>query len=461
MTSERVQVTDRFSFLPEGIRDHIQSFLPMEDVVKTSILSRQWRHICYSLSDLKFSLEEFKNTEGKRRNAVDFKNFVDRLLISHDTSDIRSFKLIISESLDGRDAVLDNIQIYAWVLFALKHNVRELKLFFDSEVLPLCIFTCHTLTVLHLQWVNLHFPSMVFFPSLKTLELSHVYLYGENLTKNLFLSFPVLECLILECCEWFNFNTSTSSPPDLKVLKLREIDLEGSNSSNIHISSPNLEEMRYIAPNPPNVSSETLSSLVRVDFMLIEKPSVPGNIVTKTLMGLCNVVKLSLCANSFEVLGEDPNLAACLPTSCRSLRHLCLRMGPFKDSVKVLILLLRSYPRLETLDISFQEFQMDYKLESILVSSKQSGELFNAYILKHLTRNLLKHLKAVKIKRFRVADEDEYHIVRYILENADFLKKMSILYHPSVEEDVKFRMLVTESLLTFKKVSPDAVIVFS
>ncbi|KAF9606207.1 hypothetical protein IFM89_023662 [Coptis chinensis] len=406
MTSKKTTCTqqgiDRLSFLPEGIRDHILSFLPMEDVVKTSILSRQWRHICYSLSDLEFDQQEFENMEGKDRNALDFRNFVDRLLISHDRSDIRSFKLITNERVGGRDAVLDDIQINAWALFALKHNVRELKLVFISELLPLCIFTCHTLTVLHLQWVNLHFPSMVFFPSLKTLELRHVYLYGENLTKNLFLSFPVLECLILVCCEWFNFNTNTSSPPDLKVLQL--VEVEESNSSNIHISSPNLEEMEYIAPKPPNVSSETLSSLVRVDFMLFEKPSVPGNIVTKMLMGLRNIVKLSLCATSFE---------------------------------------------------------MDSKLESILVSSEQSGELFNAYILKHLTGNLLKHLKAVKIKNFQVADEDEYHIVRYILENADFLKKMSILYDPSVEEDVKFRMLVAESLLTFKKVSPDAVIVFS
>ncbi|KAF9606045.1 hypothetical protein IFM89_022204 [Coptis chinensis] len=314
MTSETVQVTARFSFLPEGIRDHILSFLPMEDVVKTSVLSRQWRHICYSLYDLEFNQQEFENMEGKDRNAVDFRNFVDRLLISHD---------------------------------------------------------------------------------------------------------------------------STSSPPDLKVLKLCEV--VESNSSNIHISSPNLEEMEYIAPKPPNVSSETLSSLVRVVFILIEKPSVPGNIVTKMLMGLRNVVKLSLSTTSFEVLGEDPNLAACLPTSCRSLRHLCLMMRPFKDSIRVLILLLRSYPRLETLDISFQ---MDSKLESI--SSEQSGELFNAYILKHLTGNLLKHLKAVKIKKFRIEDEDEYRIVRYILENANFFKKMSILYHPSVEEDVKFRMLVVE-----------------
>ncbi|KAF9608194.1 hypothetical protein IFM89_007816 [Coptis chinensis] len=76
-----------------------------------------------------------------------------------------------------------------------------------------------------------------------------------------------------------------------------------------------------------------------------------------------------------------------------------------------------------------------------------------------LTGHLLKHLKAIEIvDSRRVADEDELHTVRYLLENAISLKKMKIAYHLSVKEDVNFRMLIAESLLKFAKGSPNAII---
>ncbi|KAF9617078.1 hypothetical protein IFM89_033183 [Coptis chinensis] len=74
--------------------------------------------------------------------------------------------------------------------------------------------------------------------------------------------------------------------------------------------------------------------------------------------------------------------------------------------------------------------------------------------LPHLTGHLLKHLKTIEIVDYRVADEDELHTMRYLLENAISLKKMKIAYHLSVKEDVNFQMLIAESLLKFAKGSP-------
>ncbi|KAF5178704.1 F-box/RNI-like superfamily protein [Thalictrum thalictroides] len=74
------------SYLPDPIRSHIVSFLPMKDAMRTSILSKQWQNICSSLSQLEFDQSDFTV-------AADFKDFVDEMLIRHDGSDIKRFSL--------------------------------------------------------------------------------------------------------------------------------------------------------------------------------------------------------------------------------------------------------------------------------------------------------------------------------------------------------------------------------
>ncbi|KAF9606042.1 hypothetical protein IFM89_022201 [Coptis chinensis] len=448
MTSTK-QTIDRLSSMPEEIRDCILSFLPMEDVVRTCILSRKWRDICSSLSHLEFNCPDF-------RSARYFKNFVDCFLITHGRFEIRSFKLVMDDTVDID--VINDVHVNAWIYFAIKHNVRVMELSFPWELFPDSVFMCHTLTELRLEYVEIHLPRTVSFPCLKILKLTENLLYGEKLTENIFSSCLMLEELIIRSCSWHDFSIIISSPPNLKVLELREKE-DGNVASRIRICSPNLEELKYFGPTIPRIDEVIYSSLVTLDFESCERPCFePDYSVAELLKGLRNVAKLSLDSYCFEVLGQDPNLEACLPTSCCSLRHLRLVLRPFKDYVKVLILVLRSYPNLETLHISFKT---KLYLKSILVSSEQAKVLFNAYFLKHLTGHLLKHLKTIKIENFRVADENELHIVRYLLENAISLKKMSIVHHLSIKEDVKLRLLVAESLLTFTKVSPDAVIVFS
>ncbi|KAL5716785.1 hypothetical protein ACHQM5_009907 [Ranunculus cassubicifolius] len=80
--------TDRISYLQELIRNLIFSFLEMKDVIRTSVLSKQWRTVCYSLSDLTFYQHFFKTTT---KNQKDFKEFVYETLILHDSLDVDSF----------------------------------------------------------------------------------------------------------------------------------------------------------------------------------------------------------------------------------------------------------------------------------------------------------------------------------------------------------------------------------
>ncbi|KAF9620173.1 hypothetical protein IFM89_010908 [Coptis chinensis] len=139
--SSAKRLIDRLSSLPEQIRDCIFSCFPMQDVVRTCILSRQWRNNCSSLSHLEFNQLEFKSVQV-------FKNFVDCFLITHGRFEIRSFKLVMDDTVN--EYVINDVYVNAWIYFAVKHNVRILELSYPWEELPDCVFKCHTLTELRL-----------------------------------------------------------------------------------------------------------------------------------------------------------------------------------------------------------------------------------------------------------------------------------------------------------------------
>ncbi|KAF9606208.1 hypothetical protein IFM89_023663 [Coptis chinensis] len=384
---------DRLSFLPDRIREHILSFLPMEEAVKTGILSSQWRDISGSLSNLDFDQRKFEEAEGKNRKAIDFKDSVNCFLINYNRPQIRSFKLKLPYYANPH---ITDIHTNAWISFAVKHNVQELHLACLPQ-LPGRIFTCHTLTVLRLEAVEFHVRSMVSFPNLKRLELGWCKLHGDNFTGNIFSCCPVLEHLILFGNYWYDFNAVIISPQNLKVFEYWNNRI--GTFTDIYICTPNLQKITYLGMDLPNISLETLSSLVSACFTLFAN-HCPDKNLAKILMGLHNVATLRL-------------FGGCLESE---------------------------------------------NLESVLELSKES---FDAYLSKHLTGHLMKHIKTIEIEDFQVAAEDELHIVKYLLENATSLKKMKIKYHDKAQKDLKFRMLVAESLLTITKASSHAVIVFS
>ncbi|KAF9601075.1 hypothetical protein IFM89_016048 [Coptis chinensis] len=228
----------------------------MQDVVRTCILSRQWRNKC-SLSHLEFNQPEFRSVQV-------FKNFVDCFLITHGRFEIRSFKLVMDDTVN------------------------------EDEKLPDYVFKCHTLMELRLEYVDFHLPSTVCLPSLKILKLTANAIYGEKLTENLFSSCHVLGELIIRSCSWHDFNTIICSPPNLEMLELLEKE-DGIDTSDIRICSPNLKELKYFGPTLPRIDEEIYSSLVTLDFKSCERPCFePDYSVVELFKGIRNVAKLSL-----------------------------------------------------------------------------------------------------------------------------------------------------------------------
>ncbi|KAF9603103.1 hypothetical protein IFM89_033828 [Coptis chinensis] len=217
------QEMDKISWLPDPIRSHIVSFLPMKDAIRSKILSRRWRYVCSSLSNLKFDQIEFEKSNSEIR---DFRDFVDETLLSHDGSDIQRFSLKIN--LD--DAYIYARRVSAWISFALQHNVQILILgSVESsallEKLPCSLFTCNTLRVFSLVGIpGPKWPTITKFPVLRSLRIGFITSFDdENVIAKLFSSctFPVLEELTVDHCIFESLDTLSISISSLKFLYLR------------------------------------------------------------------------------------------------------------------------------------------------------------------------------------------------------------------------------------------------
>ncbi|KAL5706608.1 hypothetical protein ACHQM5_024753 [Ranunculus cassubicifolius] len=438
---------DILSYLPDPIRSHIVSFLPMKDAIRTKILSRRWKPICSSLSRLKFHYDDFDNLR-------EFRNYVDRTLILHDGSDITKFNSLFKVD----DDIITTDHVSAWVTFAIQHKVRHLKLRlpYDScklESLPCCFFTCSTLSILHLKGCkNLKWPKVIDFPMLKHLKVKYVTFYDENVTNKLFSSSacPVLEELSIDSCKFDGVHTLSISFPSLKILKLKDLNFVA-----VNLSIPILTKIVYRCSEPPNVSCETISSIFDACFHCYMMDSIEDqhafrNSARKILASLSNVCTLSFRSEMIDVLATDPDLLDYLPASYCNLKHFNVDIMSTQRHVEVVACLLKTAPNLQTLCICFEE---DSEFSDVLNRQEywQLNELSIA--------DSLRHLKNVQIWNFKGC-ASEMEILRRLLGSASTLEEMSISYERDIGNFIQNRMKFSEIMSSFKRVSPHATILF-
>ncbi|KAF9589618.1 hypothetical protein IFM89_026444 [Coptis chinensis] len=147
----------------------------------------------------------------------------------------------------------------------------------------------------------------------------------------------------------------------------------------------------------------------------------------------------SLLAYAVPFINKNTEFFAWHPTSCPSLKRLQLEMLRKKDYVEVLSLLLGSYTKLQALRISFKTYYQS--TDNICINVKQRTQEL-------ATGDLLKLLTEVEIDDFG-GDENELHIVRYLLKNANLMEKLKIRYMCCAWEKVELQTWI-------KKVSPNA-----
>uniref|UniRef100_A0A803QX41 F-box domain-containing protein n=1 Tax=Cannabis sativa TaxID=3483 RepID=A0A803QX41_CANSA len=226
-------MVDRISKLPDSVILHILSFLPIEDVVSTCLISKRWKLMWYKVPKLSFSNKttRFRLRGGQKT----FCNYVDnclehrkRVMHSIPNSVITRFELHMDCYKRSKAAHIDK-----WLAFVVENSVEEINLFLsrandddDGQLYYYClpktvVFNASCLTVLELSMVELDSRYSFSFPSLKSLSLTLVRFADKDVVDGLLLGSPSLEKLWLISCSLSNDHQLHISSLSLKFLKIR------------------------------------------------------------------------------------------------------------------------------------------------------------------------------------------------------------------------------------------------
>ncbi|KAJ0792914.1 putative F-box domain, leucine-rich repeat domain superfamily, F-box-like domain superfamily [Helianthus annuus] len=187
---------DRISNLPEHLIDSILERLPIQDVIRTSILSKKWRYKWRTMRavvfDEQISKKLAKNGAFGRHGFI---RVINQVLLLHKGS-ISKFYLCIL------DMFLDSFQdVNQWMLYLSTKGVKDFTIANSNQPyqLPRCVFSCVELRTLELN-------KCIFKPPLQFegfLYLESLVFNNVDFTTDLggtAINLPQLKKLIMRSC---------------------------------------------------------------------------------------------------------------------------------------------------------------------------------------------------------------------------------------------------------------------
>ncbi|OWM91259.1 F-box/LRR-repeat protein At3g26922-like [Punica granatum] len=391
--------------LPDAVLYHILSFLPMKDVVTTSILSKKWQYFWASVPNLEFCESDFSERSL-------FMNFVDRAFIFRDRSSIRALSLSCKVRRDAP-------RINAWITAAARGDLVELSLNLqDNEpiTLPCRIFGSGALNKFELNSsCILRSHSSACLSSLKVVSLTRVTFVDDSSIRNLFSS-PLLEELSIKHCKWMNLKSVSISAP--KLMKLSIDDYDGdfleecvSYDRQIEIDGTSLTSLFYRGELINRYCLRSAYQLVEVEISTSDHPAlgVKFDLVAKNsyeLLGsLSSVKSLTLSEVFLEDLGRRIQLFDAIPVLSMMTKLKVTEEYFTLVDYPAFFMLLRRSPNIHTLE--FAE-----ALDSAYTESM--GEVPLCFSTQ---------LKKIEIGTF-CATSNEFSVVKALLKAATALEEM-------------------------------------
>ncbi|CAD5330660.1 unnamed protein product [Arabidopsis thaliana] len=279
---------DFISSLPDEILHHILANTPTKLAIRTSVLSKRWKHVWYETPSISIVC-----------NRVD-PDSLNKTLSSYSTPKIKSFDVTIS-----RDVTVPEID--TWINLALSRKAENVSLRFTSHYrFRDTFFINSSLKQLSLTLVYciLNPKCVVSWSSLRNLSLNRCKVSDDSIAKIL-SGCSLLESLTLNLCDRLN-------DLDLsKSLSLRRLEILGDRWTPERIVAPHIRYLRlenYQRPSTlVDVSSLTEANLGLskhvLDYFTCEMETESLQyMVRQTVVKLQNIKKLTIGGIFLQIL---------------------------------------------------------------------------------------------------------------------------------------------------------------
>ncbi|KAK4434303.1 F-box/FBD/LRR-repeat protein [Sesamum alatum] len=438
-------LNDRITNLPCDIIDNILKYLPLRDVVRTSILSRGWRYKWVTIPYLVFD-ENFQESLPEKCN---IESIIYQILLVH-KGPIIKFTLMVPD-----------FEIYPaidhWLHFLSNHHVEEFALWSSDmdQPMPYHLFNFDHLRHLYLIDGEIKLPpAFKGFSGLLRLELQNVYLAPWEFKK-----------LISKC-------------PSLEYMDLDDLD---GDTRDLEIDAPNLKSFSFIG-RFNSICFKNASHLVKMSIRTSYELEIPDEFETSQEFATFepyesdrNMIEVlvKLSSLTFEPYESDRNMIEVLVklsslesdggflqflatggvpqkllTNLNHLTILSLFHIGFESivEVKCALCLIRSSPNLQRLKITSGTPRKERNVKTTrFLTAQQTCQI------------PLHRLKNVKIQRFSGA-EPEMEFLKLLLLAATVLGKLEISCYHDVAREARYCMV--RRLVSFRRASPEAEIIF-
>ncbi|KAF7847068.1 hypothetical protein BT93_L3392 [Corymbia citriodora subsp. variegata] len=402
---------DLISALPDALIHQVFSFLPLEDIVRTSVLSERWVSTWTTTTHLVFDNDT---------NSSDFPFVIDSVVRRCISPKVKKFHI---NSLEYVEANCDNLN--RWLEFAAKRGVEDLHLWLtpmspSEYVLPPFLCCLRELVCLEVRWCCFLLETTIGWLSLKFLSIEESN-FTDEILERIFKGSPVLESLEVRECRGLRNIVIDST--NVKRLVLRSSDVERIWAP--HLQSLVISEDLCLShfqsgglPGHPS-SSEDVSFLMEVDLDF----HIPFIELLEKLCGVPTITIGNWCLQIMSVLemeGVSSPLSNC--------RNLILRASISRYGLPGIAYMLQSSPYLENLVIQSTGIRE-------LMVDRESGERFNfdgdnfLCSRKGSFQCLARNLKRVEITGSEAesfCSEFLLALIKCLLEDAVTLEKMMI-----------------------------------
>ncbi|KAK9058315.1 hypothetical protein SSX86_023156 [Deinandra increscens subsp. villosa] len=414
---------DIISDMPELLIVSVLERLPIEDAVRTSVLSKKWRYKWTTIREFNFRgqfLQKLSNREAFHH--IGFIRIINKIMIGHQGP-------ILKFHLEIPNIVLDSFQeIDQWMLILSRNNVKKLRLYNLNRTYPLpsCVFSCLELTTFGLY--NCIFnppPEFKGFPNLGIIAFKNI-IFGNNLSRSI-INLPQLKFLYLHTC--VNVNNL-----NIKAVKLRTLRV---------MSCPDAMLLRLLHSKHLHVVHICLLNPIEDLHMAVERFNL-----MMMLSKMPNIKSFIMDGYFLKFLGAQ-KFPLWLPHAVKLLKEMEFQTFNFGDldQVQKALCILQNSPNLEVLRVTNVHMGPMADLELTYDCLKAFDSLYQ-------TPFMLQTIEITPVEGSR----PELLFIKLLLNRSPHLESMII--RPRATADAKKIITIAKDVLMFPRASNKAILVY-